>query len=225
MSHFVVYVFTKDNGKDVDELLALYDESIEYAPYIQYTKEQAIKKVRKEIEDYKHSCYYTEYLADPAAYKAKHNNTDHINYLENEFPKKLNWTDDECYEYQKQWYESEMIDEDGNLLSTYNPNSKWDWYSIGGRWSGGLITKNGDHVDEAYVNEVDWDQTGIPFAFVTPIGMWKEKEKWAGGLWYQMKKTKMIGKQSLKECSVILEMTHVLHWLIVTFKGGINYEI
>lgn len=174
MSHFVVYVFTKENGKDVDELLAPYNEDIVCAPYVKYTRQQAIKKVREDIEDYKNGLY-AEYLADPVAYKEKCSNADHINYLENEFPKKLNWTDDECYEDQKQWFDDDMIDEDGNLLSTYNPNSKWDWYSIGGRWSGGLITKNGDHVDEAYVNEVDWDQTGIPFAFVTPIGMWKER--------------------------------------------------
>lgn len=174
MSHFVVYVFTKEDWKDVDELLAPYNEDIVCAPYVKYTKQQAIEKVRKDIEDYKNGLY-AEYLANPVAYKEKCSNTDHINYLENEFPKKLNWTDDECYEHQKQWFEDDMVDEDGNLLSTYNPNSKWDWYSIGGRWSGGLITKNGDHVDEAYVNEVDWDQTGIPFAFVTPIGMWKER--------------------------------------------------
>ena len=29
----------------------------------------------------------------------------------------------------------------GNHLTTYNPNSKWDWYSIGGRWRNLLLTK------------------------------------------------------------------------------------
>lgn len=31
-------------------------------------------------------------------------------------------------------------DEDGEI-TTYNPNSKWDWYSIGGRFSDGKPTK------------------------------------------------------------------------------------
>lgn len=31
---------------------------------------------------------------------------------------------------------------EGALLSTYNPLSKWDWYSIGGRWSGSIPTKS-----------------------------------------------------------------------------------
>lgn len=38
------------------------------------------------------------------------------------------------------------LDEDGEL-TTYNPNSKWDWYEIGGRWNNYLIVdKNNDDV-------------------------------------------------------------------------------
>lgn len=54
MSHFITLVFTKENGRTVEELLAPYDENIVYAPYVLYTREQAIAKIRKEIEDYKH---------------------------------------------------------------------------------------------------------------------------------------------------------------------------
>lgn len=37
----------------------------------------------------------------------------------------------------------------GNELSTYNPNSRWDWYEIGGRWHNILLTKkeNKDVID------------------------------------------------------------------------------
>ena len=52
MSHFITLVFTKENGRTVEELLAPYDENIVYAPYVLYTREQAIAKIRKEIEDY-----------------------------------------------------------------------------------------------------------------------------------------------------------------------------
>lgn len=48
MSHFSVYVFTKKNGKSVEDLLAPYDENITMKPYVRYTREQAIAKVRKE---------------------------------------------------------------------------------------------------------------------------------------------------------------------------------
>lgn len=38
-----------------------------------------------------------------------------------------------------------------------NPNKKWDWWVIGGRWGGLLKTKTGDRVDSAIVSEVDWE--------------------------------------------------------------------
>ena len=154
MSHFTVFVFTKEDGKDVEELLAGYDESIVYAPYIKYTKQQAIAEVRKEIEDYKNT-RYAEYLMNPEAYEAAHDNEAHIKYLKDEFPKKLNWTDEQCYQDKAQWYEEDMIDENGNIYSTYNPNSKWDWYTIGGRWTGGLVTKEGRETNSDYISEID----------------------------------------------------------------------
>ena len=33
-------------------------------------------------------------------------------------------------------------DKEGNEWSTYNPNSKWDWYQVGGRWCGSLKLKH-----------------------------------------------------------------------------------
>ena len=177
MSHFTVYVFSKDNGNDIEDLLAPYDENIEMSPYVKYTKAQAIAKVRKDLEDYKHSWIYEEYLRNPEAYREKHkNNKDHLNYIENEYPKRLKWTDEECYEDMAQYARADgMVDDEGNLLSTYNPKSKWDWYVIGGRWSGNLKMKDGKEVDDALVSEIDWDKTDIPFAFITPDGEWYER--------------------------------------------------
>lgn len=174
MSHFTVYVFTKEDERDVEQLLAPYDESITYPPYVEFTREQAIAKIRKEIEDYKNTLY-TEYLTNPVAYEEKYNNERHLEYIKNEFPKRLNWTDEECYEEQKKWYEENMIDEDGNLLSTYNPHSKWDWYEVGGRWTGDLVTKEGRKTNSDYVSEIDWNKTDVPFAFITPDGIWHER--------------------------------------------------
>ena len=173
MSHFITLVFTKENGESVDELLAPFDENIEYAPYVVYTKEQAIAEIRKEIEDYKNGLY-ARYLSDTKAYEESCNNKDRINYLRNEFPKRLNWTDEECYADMKSRFSKNMVDSNGNLLSTYNPNSKWDYYSIGGGWNNYIKTLNGEQVNEAYVNEVDWEES-TPFAFISPTGEWHEK--------------------------------------------------
>lgn len=174
MSHFSVYVFTKPNGAGVGDLLAPYDENLVYAPYIRYTKKQAIEKVRKEIEEYRNGTY-AKYLSNPDKYKANCTNDKHIKYLEKEFSKKLEWTDEECYQDEAQWYPSDMIDEEGNLYYTYNPNSKWDWYEIGGRWEGSLATVEGKNTNSDYVKEINWDKTPIPFAYITPGGFWKER--------------------------------------------------
>ena len=169
MSHFCVYVF-HDKNTTVDELLAPYDENIKIAPYVLYTKEQAIAKIRSEIEDFRNGSY-KEYLADPAKYKEKWgNNKNHIDFLENEFPKKMNWTDEECYEEIAKWYrEDGMVDEDGSILSTYNPKSKWDWYQIGGRWSNSIPG------DEVKMSEIPIEKIETPYAFVTPDGEWVER--------------------------------------------------
>ena len=169
MSHFCVYVF-HDKNTSVSQLLAPYDENIELAPYVLYTKEQAIAKVRSDMEKYRDSIY-KEYLADPIKYKEKWgNNKNHINYIENEFPKILNWTDEECYEEIAKWKrEDGLVAEDGSILSKYNPKSKWDWYQIGGRWS------NSVPGDEVKMSEIPIEKIETPYAFVTPDGEWVER--------------------------------------------------
>ena len=44
----------------------------------------------------------------------------------------------------------------GNHLITYNPNSRWDWYSIGGRWRNSLLTKkeNEDVISETSLEDL-----------------------------------------------------------------------
>lgn len=64
-----------------------------------------------------------------------------------------------------------QLNEDINVLTTYNPQSKWNWYEIGGRWRGLLILKNNkkglrgtfslaaritEGYDGAFVSDVDF---------------------------------------------------------------------
>lgn len=50
-----------------------------------------------------------------------------------------------------------ILEEDG-LYTTYNPDSKWDWYVIGGRWNGELPIKgrvfNEDELEDQYSDDV-----------------------------------------------------------------------
>ena len=125
MSHYAVAVFHRED-QDINELLAPYDENIEVEPYIQYTRDEAIKEGKE------------RYKNEP------------------------NMTDADYYNQIASMYDDDMIDDDGNLLTTYNPDSKWDWYSIGGRFSDLLETYTtvsewfAGYSDSAKVKNIDF---------------------------------------------------------------------
>lgn len=57
----------------------------------------------------------------------------------------------------------------------YNPQSKWDWWTIGGRWSGELLPqKDGVWVDACRIKDLDLDNMGITWAILTKDGEWWE---------------------------------------------------
>ena len=74
----------------------------------------------------------------------------------------------------------------GHYASTYNPDSKWDWYRIGGRWDGEIAGKPAESADggfnfspqhERLENNLTTvkDMVTVPFAFLTPDGEWHEQ--------------------------------------------------
>lgn len=95
---------------------------------------------------------------------------------------------EECYlENGEDWDGNVCRLEDGVWMrySTYNPDSKWDWYVLGGRWSGEFIKlkENGSGtigvsgafgnrtgVDQAYKRDIDFANIDrsefIPYAVV-----------------------------------------------------------
>lgn len=124
--HYTVAVFHRDD-QEIDELLAPYNEGISVAPYVEFTKQEAI------------------------AYYRKHNSKEAEGL-----------TDEECFQNMVSFYgyDEDRVDEDGNLYTTYNPDSKWDWYSIGGRWGGSLRLKSSGEedwgCDSAKISDVDF---------------------------------------------------------------------
>lgn len=181
MSHFVGICF----GEYWESDLERYAEDLKVDPYILYTKEEAIKEVQdthnlrydtaqKRIKDYKGDDEYKQILLDILA-------------------KGPTLTPEDAWEVVKEW--GYKIDEDDNVLSTYNPDAKWDWYTIGGGWSNYLYLKEcneeGERLtaDYAYFDEVDWDymikMNRIPFCFVDWDGDWHEKGEMG---WFAMTK-------------------------------------
>lgn len=48
---------------------------------------------------------------------------------------------------------------DGSVIKAIdrtNPNKKWDWYTLGGRWSNHLLLKNGTHADYSLKRDIDF---------------------------------------------------------------------
>lgn len=138
MSHFAVLII----GEDPEKQLAPFNGNLELPRYVEYTKEQLIEKERKGIADYEKGTY-AKYLKDPNEYEKNCGNKAHIDYLKNEFPLKLKWSDEQLYEEAIEYYDENDIGENGEVYSTYNPKSKWDWYQMGGRYSGRFLLKNG----------------------------------------------------------------------------------
>lgn len=74
-------------------------------------------------------------------------------------------SEDEIFQNACDWFGC-TLDDDNNLLTTYNPHSKWDYWVVGGRFSGMLsiipTALDGYHgmeyVDSAFVRHVKWVQ-------------------------------------------------------------------
>jgi hypothetical protein len=54
-----------------------------------------------------------------------------------------------------------LIEDENGLITKVvnrtNPNAKWDWYQVGGRWSNMLTLKDGSKADQALKKDVDWE--------------------------------------------------------------------
>lgn len=171
MSHFVGLCF----GDYWESNLDAYDEGLEVEEYIVYTRDEAIDIVKQNhVKAYESAI---EYLRKSDVTESNKE------YYQSIIDKGLFISYEDAWKKVLDW--GYKLDEEENLLSTYNPDSKWDWYSIGGRWSGFLCTKEKDdegnpiRVNQAQFKDIDWDYMFenhiTPFNYVTEEGMWREK--------------------------------------------------
>lgn len=125
MSHYTVLVI----GGDVEAQLAPYDENLSVEAYPDYVTKSSIRyymdawKRRDEPETPQQSLHEAldkeplpplsiDHLPDPTLVEL------------------VDWLNEE-------WQEEWRLDDRGMYrMTTYNPRSKWDWYTVGGRWRG-----------------------------------------------------------------------------------------
>lgn len=110
MSHYRVAVFQTPDSPDVDELMAPYSEHIEVEPYINMPREEALAEARK--------------LAKEAKERIDAGDTDKwVRHCASH----VDDDDEHLIDWYAEWHGQEH-DAEGNLLTTYNPKSKWDYY-------------------------------------------------------------------------------------------------
>lgn len=123
MSHFTVAVITKD--EDYEKALAPFDENIEVERYIRTSRDELIKECKQKKEKFENST-----------------DDDYKKWYLNSDWSKIDFTnDDTIIKSYLELMGDEDYDEQGNKWSTYNPNSKWDRWQVGGRWRGSLKLK------------------------------------------------------------------------------------
>jgi hypothetical protein len=202
MSHFVISVIVPQ-GTTLEAVMAPFDENLEVPVYVKQTKAQAIEDERASIAAYKASTY-DEFVAGPQAYQAKYSsNPAHIAYLRYEFPKRLTWTDDELYAEAIRFTESDELDAEGGILSTYNPETIWDWYTIGGRWTGAF---GDDHTTVgsliSRLDEFDANEYQFPRIIIGADG--KAVRRGREG-WFGFTEDKLNGEEWLAKVRELLE--------------------
>lgn len=207
----------------IDELLAPYDETLEVEAYPKtcYCVGNAAKQYGQTMADKLVGTFAEQKILFPQreprhaefmeqikrAHEAKDYDT--VNELDEELnerwraflaPFKQEWerTEREYTEshpaFAQPRPDCEECDGTGAYMSTYNPQSQWDWYRVGGRWDGCLIgnpqeSENGFNFNKKHetvsnnslpLNELlqRYEKTGELFTFfalVTPEGKWIEK--------------------------------------------------
>lgn len=137
MSHYTVAVITKDG--DWESALAPYSELNPIEWELENTREEIIASLRQQY--------------------SKEGN---MEWLE----KRYDFSSDEAlfesYKKRHAGDKSIKFDEEGNEWRGYNPDGKWDWYDLGGRWAGEILrTKDGEPTDHEQVKNLDLSNTKL----------------------------------------------------------------
>ncbi len=173
MSHYTVAVISRTGTEEeIEELLAPFDEDLEVESYIYRTKEEIIERGRKNHE---------EVLKEIQSFEKEKLNNILTNPSYDWYRRILEAKNDEDF-YDIE-VDTDIVDEDGNEYSTYNPESRWDWWEIGGRWHESLRDYDGNYHDTLRISNWDYNYiykdmcTFSTYALLTPDGEWLEPGK------------------------------------------------
>jgi hypothetical protein len=152
MSHFTVLVI----GDNAESQLAPYDENMEMEEYLD--GEVSEDEIKRFLEYYKEKHDAAGTFED--IYKQWGDDWNGSQWRKEEAVRRKNWRCPSCGEvnhwnsifcgqrFRKRKGCGCLIPPEQytvwNKYSTYNPDSKWDWYQLGGRWTGYFLLKPGE---------------------------------------------------------------------------------
>ena len=152
MSHFTITVAVPEIVEAdqvynaVDSALAGYCETSNQIPHLDRTRAELIAEVRALHESIRTTAY-AQYCQDPDAYAATATETQVAWFRGDDadggFPAALGWTDDQIVAHERDKWGSDLITENGDCYSFTNPEGKWDWWTVGGRWGGAWTLRKG----------------------------------------------------------------------------------
>ncbi len=177
MTHFTIGIIVPTDESEIesfiDEQMEPYYEHSESEPYVCYSVEDAAAEIERDIHRFERII------------ERKHPDYD-LGKCRTMLAELRRTTPEKKYRQYLSGHES--FNDKGEPLSTYNPDSKWDWYRIGGRWDG-WITANEQSSDNGYnlgrrhesienniaTTEEALKRDVIPHAIITPDEQWHER--------------------------------------------------
>jgi hypothetical protein len=167
MTHFTVAIIVPHEVRDIDAFITQqmepFDENAEVPTYVAYSIEQA-------AEDLKNTIRRLELIVSR---NEPHYNLDACREQLVQFRQT---TPEEHYQERLRFHE--RFNDEGEPVTTYNPDSKWDWYVVGGRWDGWINDRETSAelvTDNLATTEQALARDKIPHAIVTPDGEWNEQ--------------------------------------------------
>ena len=161
MSHYQIMAVVRPGGPGLEEIMAPYSEHLKVPQYVYMTKAQLIEKIKAQIAQAK-----ADFGVYQAVGKEAYNGRYDLGWLlSTEWGRKFSaadpdMDDEEAYLAFRTYFtdgDEERFDQMGNMLSTYNPEARWDYWSEGS-WMG-LTLKDGSETTEAVAKDVDWRAT------------------------------------------------------------------
>lgn len=133
-------------GDNPIELMSKYDMSLEVEPYVKYKYLDAEKMKNNSIK------IFNEIVKNPKSFNINEYQTDVLNERLVQLKKMT------PFEYYSELTKGLFIDDNGNALSTENPNGKWQTSKIGEFFSIPLILNDGTTTHSALNKDINWDK-------------------------------------------------------------------